>query len=260
MGIDLPHSSDSAEPAHLAAPPTPIPPAAQAPSGAEAAAELHPGHPVQPRSTANGVALDEAAKQEFLWHAHGYVNEYVRFGDTKAAFAGTLASGMLAALYAAKAHIPVLSMPYAQWTTGTWLAVAASILLAVSIILALWKVRPRLLSSQTKGYIYWGSIAAHGKVDLLQTSFHSQSARTLNDHLLHHLFDLSHRVCEPKYRTVSLCIMTLGLGAFLAAASLLLQDAPRPGSSSTASQPLTVPAPSAQSPKTPRSGGTATQP
>src|SRR5437763_6875673 len=32
---------------------------------------------------------DEAAKMDFLWHTHQYLGEYARFGDTKAAFAGT---------------------------------------------------------------------------------------------------------------------------------------------------------------------------
>jgi hypothetical protein len=46
------------------------------------------------------------------------------------------------------------------------------------------------------------------------------------------LFDLSRGVCIPKFRSISLCITTLGLGAFLAAASLVLQDAQRPADSS----------------------------
>ena len=100
--------------------------------------------------------------------------------------------------------------------------------LVVSILLAIWTVLPRLRSTQSKGYIYWGNIAAHGKVELLQTSFHSQSARTLNDHLLHHVFDISSKVCIPKYRAVSFCIWALVIGSFLAAGNLILNDATKP--------------------------------
>src|SRR5262249_7698300 len=49
-----------------------------------------------------GSTSDEAAKREFLWHTHEYVNEYVRFADTKAALAGAIASTLVGALYTAK--------------------------------------------------------------------------------------------------------------------------------------------------------------
>ena len=93
--------------------------------------------------------------------------------------------------------------------------------------MAILAVRPRLGTTQSKGYIYWGSIAAHGSVDILQASFHAESARTLNDHLLHHIFDVS-SVSVPKYRVVSVAIATLAIGGVLAVSALLLNDVPKP--------------------------------
>ena len=171
--------------------------------------------------------MDEAAKQDFLWYSHQYLGEYARFGDTKAAFAGTIASAILGGLYGAKAHVPLLQMPFNEWPASTWLVAFGGLSLITSVALAVWTVLPRLGSSQNKGFIYWGSIAAHGSMDLLQTSFHSQSARTLNDHLLHHIFDISTKVCIPKYRFVRWCICALFVGGFVAAAGLILQDLPR---------------------------------
>jgi hypothetical protein len=170
--------------------------------------------------------MDEASKQEFLWRTHQYLGEYARFGDTKAAFSGAIASALLGALYSAKAHVPLLQTSFQQWALSTWLAALGALLLFASVALAIWTVLPRLRSTQSKGFIYWGSIAAHGNVGLLQTSFHSQSAHTLSDHLLHHVFDISTKVCIPKYRSLSLCIWVLCVGAFLAAAALVLQDLP----------------------------------
>lgn len=184
-------------------------------------------------------AMDEAAKQEFLWHTHEYLGEFARFADTKAAFAGAIAAALLGALYSAKAHVP-LQEPFRHWAFFTWLAALGALFLFASIVLALWTVWPRLRSTQTKGFIYWGSIAQHRTIEHLQTSFHSQSARTLNDHLLHHVFDISSKVCIPKYRHVSLCILALSLGGLLASAALILQDAPEK-TPPTARTPLSPP-------------------
>jgi hypothetical protein len=174
-----------------------------------------------------------AAKQEFLWHVHEYINEYVRFGDAKAGFAGTIASGLLAVLYGSTAHSQVLQLPYRKWPAAAWLSVGAAIFLGTSILLALWTVRLRLRSSQTLGFIFWGSIAAHEDVGGFRSSFHAQSEKTLSDHLLHHIFDLSEKVCVPKYRNISLCIAALSIGGILAGAALVLQD-PTPSTIPTA--------------------------
>lgn len=182
-------------------------------------------------ASVSGPAMDEAAKQEFLWHTHQYLGEYARFGDTKAAFAGTLAAAILGGLYSAKAHVSLLQVPPWEWTISSWLTATGGLLLIASIALAVWTILPRLRSSQNKGFIYWGSIAAHGRMELLQTSFHAQSARTLNDHLLHHVFDISTKVCIPKYHSVYFCIIALALGGFLSVTGLVLRDVPHKASS-----------------------------
>ena len=178
----------------------------------------------QSASLLDTPAMDEAAKQNFLWNTHGYLNEYARFGDTKAGFAGTAAAAFLGALYSARAHVPVVQTSFHQWTVSSWLVLLGTVFLVLSVLLAVWTIRPRLRSTQTKGFIYWGSIAAHQRLELLQTSFHGQSARTLNDHLLHHVFDISTKVCVPKYRYVSLCMLCLVIGSILGGSALLLQD------------------------------------
>jgi Family of unknown function (DUF5706) len=119
----------------------------------------------------------------------------------------------------------MVTTSYHQWSSATWLAVAGGLLLCVSVALSVWTVLPRLRGTPEKGFIYWGSIAAHCSVDQLQKSFHSQTPHELNDYLLRHIFVLSTRVCIPKYRAVSLCILALALGGFLAISALMLQDA-----------------------------------
>jgi hypothetical protein len=191
---------------------------------AQVVAQPHDEAPVS--APASAPAMDEPAKMDFLWHTHQYLGEYSRFGDTKAAFAGTLTGAILGGLYSARAHVRLLQTSWDQWPVSAWLIATGSLFLVGSIALAVWTILPRLRSSQSKGFIYWGSIAAHGSMELLQTSFHAQSAQTLNDHLLHHVFDISTKVCIPKYRAVYLSITALFIGGFLGAAGLLLQDRP----------------------------------
>src|SRR4051794_39473072 len=97
MDTNRPASLDESE--RLTTPPEPLPNAPTHPTS---------GVMVQPNPSAStGTVLDDAAKHEFLWHTHEYLNEYARFADTKAAFAGAIASALIGALYSAKAHMPI---------------------------------------------------------------------------------------------------------------------------------------------------------
>lgn len=209
-----------AQPAELSAPVQPIPggPAAVASDGLAA----EPSAFVPPEAV--DPPMDDASKQDFLWKTHQYLGEYARFSDTKAAFSGAIASTLLGALYAAKVHVPLIRTSFHEWTFVSSLTAVGGLLLLFSVALTVWAVLPRLRSSQSKGFIYWGAVAAHQKVDVLQTSFQAQSTRTLNDHLLHHVFDISTKVCVPKFRIVWFCIATLAAGAALSVAALVLQD------------------------------------
>ena len=171
---------------------------------------------------------DNKVKRAFLWNTHSYLNEYVRFGDTKAGFTGTIAVGLLGALYSAGLHRPLLAMPVGQWTVSTWAAAMATIALIASIVLVVVTVTPRLRSSDRKGFIYWRSIAAHEDVESLKAAYEAQSADKLDDYLLRQLFELSKNVCVPKYRYVSLSLWALCVGGLLGCAALFLQDIPSP--------------------------------
>ena len=109
----------------------------------------------QTSSSPSASDLDEAAKQQFLWQTHSYLNEYARFGDTKAGFAGAAAAALLGALYSAKAHIPLLQTSIGQWPFSNWLIAAALGLLIAAATIAVWTIRPRLGSTQDKGLIFW---------------------------------------------------------------------------------------------------------
>lgn len=205
--------------AQLTIPPQPTPVAPSAPVASKVSVEG------SSHIASSGPALDEAMRQDFLWHTHQYLSEQARFCDAKAAFAGAIAAALLGGLHGAKAHVPLLQAPYSQWSIATWLALVGSLLLSGAILLAIGTVFPRLRSTQAKGFVFWSSITAYGSFELLRTSFQAQSADSLSDHLLHHVFDIATEVCVPKFRTVSWCVWALVAGSFLAAAALLLGEA-----------------------------------
>ena len=162
---------------------------------------------------------EDEQKQRFLWNVHTYVNEYVRFADSKAGVAGTLAGALLAGLYGAEMYVPLFT---ATWSLTSCLIALATLSLAVSVGLSVLVVLPRLGTSQDKGFVYWQNIAAHGSSEQFRAAFGRASTRHLNDHLLHHLYDLSTSVSIPKYWRVTICIWCLVLGGFLAAVALVI--------------------------------------
>jgi Pycsar effector protein len=166
---------------------------------------------------------DEEAKQEFLWRTHQYLNEYLRFGDTKAAFTGTISTALLGALYSAKIHVSLMQTDVHQWDVSAWLAVVGAFFLTVSVGLAVSTVRPRLKTTQTKGYIFWQTIRAHKTAGLFKIDFDAQTMEALNDCIAHHNFDLS-VVGVEKYRSISLGISMMVIGAILTAGALVMHD------------------------------------
>jgi hypothetical protein len=179
-----------------------------------------PSIPSTPPTTA-----DENAQQVFLWHTHDYLANYARFADTKAAFVGTLSGALIGALYSARLLTPLGHEHWKTWPLAVWLALSGSATLATSILFALRAVYPRLKSAGAQGYIFWENIAAFASFADLATSFEAQTTKTLNAQLLRQNHDISRHVCIPKYRNVSLGIITLFIGGLLTAAALLTQAA-----------------------------------
>jgi hypothetical protein len=151
---------------------------------------------------------------------HDYLGEYARFADTKAAFTGTLSAALLGTMYSADLFKPLISN-WHPWILRDWLTLIAGVLLVIGITLTVFTVYPRLRAPKGQGFVFWGSLTAFKDLEVLRTSFHSQSARTLNDHLLSQNFTVAKFVCTAKYRNVSLSLVALLVGGLLAGGALL---------------------------------------
>ena len=67
--------------------------------------------------------------QDFLWKTHSYMNDYIRFADTKAAVVIALSTALLGGLIAAEAHhgcsLRLLNFVEPAWKES-WLGIGAS--------------------------------------------------------------------------------------------------------------------------------------
>ncbi len=167
-----------------------------------------------PEGEIQGVRLDDASPralasiategnhENFLWNTHKYINDYIRFSDTKAGFCLAFESAVLGAAVTARVHDLFLTVPPKSWTAMAWLGASAFILLLVGIIAAVWSVKPRLRNPQGKAYIFWGGIVQHGDGASFWNFLSTKTRTELNEHLAGHVFALG-VVASSKYLWVS---------------------------------------------------------
>jgi len=163
---------------------------------------------------------DARDRQDFVWHVHAYLNDQIKFADTKAAFVAALATGVTGALYGAHVHEHFTGPAGAGrlWPGGV--AAAAFGLLIFSLVTCLASIVPRRRSFQPRGYIYWGAIAEHDSQETYYRQLQSETADALTEHLGHHAYTLA-TICKDKYRWLTWAIVSLVAGGVIGGALLL---------------------------------------
>jgi len=162
---------------------------------------------------------------QYLWNVHGYMNEYIRFADTKAGVVIVLASGLVAGLYAANLHVPIVSTWPVAWEWLGVLSALAFLLLASGIVLAVWAIRPRLTNDQQCGFVFWESIRGFRSASEYWQALRAEGEERLAEHLAGHLYTLA-SVCRKKYFWVAVSIWVSLGGAAAGTAALLLKGVP----------------------------------
>ncbi len=159
-------------------------------------------------------------EREYLWKAHSYTNDYIRFADAKAGFCVGIASAILWALFAAKCHDLFITFAPLQWTPLAWLSFGSFLSLVSSIVFAIIAVRPRLWTHSPKGFIFWQSVVEYDGPDDFTEAFKALGPEDLGVHLAHHLYSLA-KVAASKYTWVNRAILTGTAGALFGIAVLL---------------------------------------
>jgi len=214
-----PPSPEEPESANLIEPPTPLALGATSPPEARSST-AHESTQIQPQEI-----NPQNSRQEFLWKTHSYVNEYIRFSDTKVGFAITLSGALLGLLSSTKAHELFVEPDIRTSSWLSWCSLASFLLLAVAVLLGVWAIRPRLWGRQDRAFIYWGGVSKFQNHEAFSSEFQQLSGDDLVAHLAHHVFELS-VVCASKYFWVSASILVGVLGGILAALVVVMKPVP----------------------------------
>lgn len=158
---------------------------------------------------------------EYLWHVNQYINEHVRFSDTKAGSVIVLSGAVLSLMYSGGFHHD-FTRAFGQWTPVSVASLATFLLLGASVLTAAWSMRPRLVRNFGTGFVFWEQILGHGSQEAFVAALNARSRRELLDHLAAQIFSVS-GVCSRKFywvaRSIQLCIS----GAMLAAVVMLMR-------------------------------------
>lgn len=195
-------------------PPIPAPPEPETLDSIEFSEEL-----MQPLLRTASVEEDEFM-EEYLWHVNEYLNEHVRFSDTKAGSVIVLAGALLSMLYGGGMHRTFAAVPVSEWSLRTVAALVTYLLLGGAVMAAAWSMRPRMVKSVPRGYVFWESILAHGSPANFVLALNKRSRQELLDHLALQLYIVS-GICSTKFRWVGRAVMLCLTGATLAALVLV---------------------------------------
>jgi hypothetical protein len=157
---------------------------------------------------------------DFLWKIHGYINDYIRFADNKAAFVTASVVVLIGAVVSSGVFDGLGQIPRENWPIHVWCSVGALAFLLLAFLFALWGIKPRLHSTIPKGFIYWGSVLEHKKDTAYATECHTLTADELELNVSRHIFVLA-GICNRKYFWVHLAMWTGAIGGMLAGSVLL---------------------------------------
>jgi hypothetical protein len=173
-----------------------------------------------PNGNPTQAAKEPSPNGDFVWHAHAYTNDYIRFADTKAGAVIAWCSGLIAALFAAKVHHHF--MHASNSTVLGLLALVAFAALSAGLLAAFGAIHPRLWSSTEQvGFIFWERVRRHRDAAAFWEELKKhQAAACLTEETAGHLYDLA-GICKSKYRWVAWS-MWLALAGSVAGALVVL--------------------------------------
>jgi hypothetical protein len=180
-----------------------------------------------PTRSVLATETDLTTKREFLWNVHTYTNNYIQFADTKAAFCVGIASALMAALFASKAHELFIRNAPSQYaghrTILAGVSLAAFVLLAMSMGAAVMVVWPRPWKYSKNSFIFWDDIVKNfSTAASFAAQYSAQTDAELTLCLSQHLYSLA-KVCHRKFFWVSVATVAAAIGGALAVIVLLFK-------------------------------------
>lgn len=167
--------------------------------------------------------MTKNSDQEFAWHVHGYLNGYIKFGDTKAA----LISGITGPLVLGLLGSTTWKL---DWNICSFFGLLAMAAFAVAFCFAFAAIWPNLLTFKVerentspqsiksdgneipdKGFIYWKNISAHTNANTFAKEFTQLTDEQKLTHVGHHCYELA-GITDRKYWLITIASRCFALG------------------------------------------------
>jgi Family of unknown function (DUF5706) len=159
---------------------------------------------------------------DFLWKTGSYLNEQIRFADSKAGFAVALSTAIMGGFFGSGAQKLFTQSTAASWGFAGWLAVCAFVLLGGSVLLGVWTVHPRFPAHSQSQITFWGEILRYGSGDVFHEKLRSGLPDEVTRIVSQHVFALA-EICRAKYAFLCACMIAGVLGGATAALVMLLR-------------------------------------
>jgi len=168
-------------------------------------------------------------KNSFLWNVHSYMNEYIRFADTKAGVVTAWSTALLSVLVATRAFNHFLDGKL--WCVTGWIALLSFALLAGAFGTAVFVIAPDLRvggkEKRTRDLIFWKSVREFKNADEYRQAVESETDPIRP--LASHVYSLAD-VAKRKFRCVDLSILLAAVGTLFAIVVIFaLNDTPASG-------------------------------
>jgi hypothetical protein len=165
-----------------------------------------------------GSSLWTKEQRELASFVHMYIRDFIKFADQKAAFIFAVSSAVLTFLLRHDAQKTLL-LPVSVRRVSEWIASASVLLVALSGLLSLFVVLPRL-RSKGKGLIYWKGIVSAGKSADYLAEVQQLRGEDIAGPILEHCYELA-EIADRKYELLKWA-MWLGSIGTVAAGWVLL--------------------------------------
>jgi hypothetical protein len=142
-----------------------------------------------------------------------YVNEYIRYADTKSAFAITIVAALVAAVFQKEiewyTYLSSVISPCGLKVSSllAWLFLLSC---GSTIAIGIWAVYPRTSKKPPKGLIFWENVAAFDSPEQFRKAFMSTADDDMVERLVEQNYYLSVTACK-KYTALRILLIATGL-------------------------------------------------
>ena len=163
---------------------------------------------------------DKRAAENFGFHVHKYIAEFIRLADQKAAFVFALNTGLLC--YGFNAGVCHMWLKeFNSWTVLDLFCFVAMTMLVFGLFFSYGVIMPNLHKSH-RGFVFFGSIAEYESATAYSSDILSTVPAQLSRAILQHSYDIS-KICTSKYRKLGFALRFTIIGIIAFVIVLLLR-------------------------------------